>query len=151
MYREMPRTEQSVWGDKSPLWVLFITGRLGSLAGWVPLSTAGSNTQCGLEASLWCPCKHIFFTYNIQTPPQDDWIMEPKNQEAGKRTMDYDGLIPHFKYNEHLIHLKAFSNWRHIGGGAFEFTNTLNHFHGDRVAQTSNLWAVFWESPTKPA
>lgn len=38
--------------------------------------------------------------------------------------MDYYGLIPHSKYNEHLIHLMSFSNWRHIGRRVFEFPNT---------------------------
>lgn len=65
--------------------------------------------------------------------------MEPKNQKTGKYTMDYDASIPHFKYNEHLIHLMSFSNWRHIGGGAFEFTNILNYFHVNHISQTSNL------------
>lgn len=92
-------------------------------AGRAPRAQPGA-IACGSASWLHCPGKYIFLTNNIQTPQQDGWITEPKNQETGKRTMDYDGLMPHFKYNEHLIHLMSFSNGRHIGGGAFEFTNT---------------------------
>lgn len=50
--------------------------------------------------------------------------MEQKHHKTDKCAMDYYGLIPHSKYNEHLIHLMPFSNWIHIGRRAFEFTNT---------------------------
>ena len=65
--------------------------------------------------------------------------MEPKNQEAGKRTVDYDGLMPRFKYNGHLTHPMSFSNWRHIGRGALGFTNAFNCLHVNHISQTPDL------------
>lgn len=55
--------------------------------------------------------------------------MELKNQKIGKCIMGYYGLILYFKYNEYLIYLMFFFNWRYIGRGVFEFINFFNYFY----------------------
>lgn len=75
--------------------------------------------------------------------------MEPKNQKTGKCAMDFYGLIPHFKYNEHLIHLMSFLIGDtlvegHLSSQTLSITSMLTTFHKLPTCELFSKKKLMW-------